>query len=294
MKNAEKVGGVLLVAGSAASFGLTPIFAKIAYSAGINIYSLLFLRFLVAAVFMFSLLFVKKLTLPSKKEMLALFLLGAAGYASQSFCYFMALNYASSSVVSLLFYTSPIMVMIGSAIFLKEKITIQKVVALCFALVGACVIIGEKLHVNSMGLVFTVLSALFYTAYVLVSSKVVKAGMGIQSSAFIMLGAMVVFGVINLFTGFNPPNNFKGIIAVVMTAVVSTVFAFWSFFTGMKITGPSIASLVSAVEPVVTVFSSVIFLSEKITIKIIIGGCLVLGSLIVTLIPSKKRDLNVR
>ena len=111
----------LLVAGSAASFGLTPIFAKIAYSAGINIYSLLFLRFLVAAVFMFSLLFVKKLTLPSKKEMLALFLLGAAGYASQSFCYLWRLIMLHQVVVSLLFYTSPIMVMIGSANFSKRK-----------------------------------------------------------------------------------------------------------------------------------------------------------------------------
>lgn len=288
MKNTEKVGGVLLVAGSAASFGLMPIFAKISYSAGINTYSLLFFRFLVAAVFMFSLLFIKKLTLPSKKEMLSLFLLGAMGYASQSFCYFMALNYASSSVVSLLFYTSPIMVMIGSAIFLKEKITVQKVAALCFALVGAFVIIGEEWHAKSVGLVFTVLSAIFYTVYVLVSSKVVIAGMGIQSSAFIMLGAMVVFGVISLFMGFTPPNNFKGVIAVVMIAGISTVFAFWSFFTGMKITGPSIASIVSVVEPVVTVLSSVIFLSERITMKIILGGCLVLGSLTVTLIPSKK------
>ena len=157
MSDKKRIGGVLLIAISAASFGLMPIFAKIAYSAGTSTYSLLFLRFLVAAAFMFLLLFIKKLNLPSKKEMLIFLLLGAVGYVGQSFCYFTALNYASSSVVSLLLYTYPALVMIGSTIFLKEKITVQKVISLCLALIGAFVIIGAEFHANPTGIVLSVL-----------------------------------------------------------------------------------------------------------------------------------------
>ena len=126
MKNKKNIRGILLVALSAASFGFIPVFAKIAYSSGTSTYTLLFLRFLVATVFMFVFLLVKKLPLPTKKEMLIFFLLGAIGYAGESFCYFTALNYASSSTVALLFYTYPALVMLGSASVFKEKITIKK------------------------------------------------------------------------------------------------------------------------------------------------------------------------
>lgn len=89
--------------------------------------------------------------------MLIFLLLGAVGYVGQSFCYFTALNYASSSVVSLLLYTYPALVMIGSTIFLKEKITVQKVISLCLALIGAFVIIGAEFHANPTGIVLSVL-----------------------------------------------------------------------------------------------------------------------------------------
>jgi drug/metabolite transporter (DMT)-like permease len=291
MSKSKKVGGVLLVALSAASFGLMPIFAKIAYSAATSTYSLLFLRFSLAAAFLFLSIFLKKLPLPSKREMLVFCLLGAVGYVGTSFCYFYALNYASAGIVSLLLYTYPALVMVGSAILFKERVTLPKVIALCLALVGACIIIGTEFQSNLIGIILSILAALFYSSYILISSKSVKEGMGIQSSAFITLGAAVIYGTMNLFMGFSPPTQFDGFMAVAMITMISTVLAFWSFFTGIKKTGPSTASLVSILEPVVTVLASAIILSEKITSNMLLGGCLVLISLVVTLLPTKKHCL---
>ncbi|NMA07414.1 MAG: DMT family transporter, partial [Ruminococcaceae bacterium] len=59
------------------------------------------------------------------------------------------------------------------------------------------------------------------------------------------------------------------------------------FFVGMERTGPSIASLVSVLEPVVTVIASVIILAEEVKLSLIIGGVLVMTSLFITLIPPK-------
>jgi len=123
-------------------------------------------------------------------------------------------------------------------------------------------------------------------------SRVVKDGQGIQSSAFIMLGAAIVYGVINLFVGFQPPTAPAGYAAVLLIAFVSTVAAFWAFFTGMEITGPSVASLVSTLEPVVTVIASVVILSEPLTANLLVGGVLVLSSLVVTMLPGKTNKSN--
>ena len=98
-----------------------------------------------------------------------------------------------------------------------------------------------------------------------------------------------MYGIFSIFVGFEPPTQLKGLIAVILIAIVSTVVAFWALFTGMEITGPSVASLVSTLEPVVTVISSVIILSEALTVNLIIGGLLVVGSLVVTMLPNKTQ-----
>lgn len=280
MSNRQRTSGVLLVACSAVSFGFMPVFAKIAYAAGASTYTLLFLRFSIAAAVMFLLLFAKGLRLPSPREALAFLLLGALGYVGESFCYFSALNYVSSGVAALLLYTFPVLVMIGSAIFLQEKITPRKVLVLALALLGAFVIIGADFEANITGIVLAVLSAVFYAGYILVSSRVVKAGQGIQSSAFIMLGAAAVYGAANLFAGFQPPAQISGIAAVLLIALISTGLAFWAFLTGLEKTGPTTASLISILEPVVTVISSAVILAEPLTLNIVIGGGLVLAALI--------------
>jgi len=278
--NNKDRNGELLVAISSVGFGLMPAFAKMAYSAGISTYTLLFLRFAVAAVFMFSLMKIKKLPLPSRKETVSFFFLGAVGYVSQSLCYFLAIEYATSSVAALLFYTHPALVMLFSSLLFKEKITTVKVVCLALALSGAFIIVGGEFTSSPEGIILALLASVIYTFYLLINSRIVKKGMGVQSSAFIMLGAAVVFGIINIFTGFTVPVNSNGYLAVVLIALVSTVLAFWALLTGMGMTGPSKATLISTIQPVVTVTMSILVLSEPFTYKVIIGGILVVSALV--------------
>lgn len=288
MKNIRLLSGILLVVVSSVSYGFLPVFTKTAYAAGTSTYTLLFLRFFIAAMFMFGVMAVKKMKMPSAKEIIACLLLGSLGYAGQSFCYFTALNYVSSSVVVLLLYTYPALVMISSILLFKEKVVLQKVVALILALAGAFVIIGAEFDANPIGIILSALTSVFYATYVMVSSKVVREDTCVQSSAFVMLGAAIVYGVMNIFDGFHPPVQAEGYAAVALVVFVSTVVAFWAFFAGMERTGATTASLVSTVEPVVTVLASVIILSEPFTMNVLVGGGLVVLALIVTALPGRK------
>lgn len=290
MDQTKKLSGILLVAVSAAAFGLLPVFAKTAYAAGASTYSLLFLRFLTGTAFMFLLMRLMRLPLPSKREIILCLLLGAVLYVGQSLTYFSALNYASAGVVALLLYTYPALVMLGAAVLFRERITAQKLVALFLALAGAFVIIGAEFQASPTGILLSVLCAVFYSSYILTSARIVKAGMGIQTSAFIMLGATAVYGMMNLLLGYRPPVTWQGVVSVGLLAMVSTVLAMWAFFTGMVRTGPSTAALVSTLEPVVTVLASALLLSEKLTGHVILGGCMVLAALIVASLPARSPE----
>lgn len=280
MPTDKELNGGVLVAISAAAFGLMPAFAKMAYAAGVSTYTLLFLRFAVGSLFMFPFMMIKKLPLPSTKEIISFLLLGAVGYVSQALCYFLAIEYASSGVAALLFYTHPALVMVFSALLFKEKITKVKLISLILALSGAFIIVGAEFNGNPKGIALALAASVIYTFYILINSKIVRKGMGVQSSAFIMLGAAVVYGIITMFTGFTVPSNGTGCLAIVLLALVSTVLSFWALLTGMQSTGPSKATLISTLQPVVTVLMSVLVLSEPMTVNVVLGGCLVVAGLV--------------
>lgn len=286
--NQREKSGAALVALSAFGFGLMPIFAKVCYGAGSSTYTLLFLRFTSAAIFMMAMMKARRLPRLSKKEAWTFFLLGAIGDSTQAFCYFMALQYASAGAVSLLLYTYPAMVMVGSALIFKEKITADKVLSLVLATGGAFIIMGGNLNGEPLGLFLALLSALVYTTYILYSAKYLRPGVGAQSSAYMMVGNAVTYGIISLFVGFEPPQTRVGLFALVLITLLSTIVAFWSYMEGLGRLGPIKTSLVALLEPLLTVIFSVIILGEALTRDIVLGGCLVMASLFITVRASQK------
>ena len=282
MNHSSRAVGLLLVAGSAFAFGVMPVFIKMAYAAGASVYTTLFLRFVFGAVCIFPLMFILKLPMPSRREIITFLLLGGIGYVAQSFFYFAALEYTTASVAALLLYTYPALVVLGSVLVFKEKITLPKAVALVFALAGACVVSLGQLDGSIIGAAFALASAASYTIYILINSRVVEEGKGIQSTAFIILGSVIVFGIMNLIVGFEPPTTATGLFAIAVIGLFSTAFAFWAFLTGLEKVGPSDAAIISTLEPVAAVVCSVLFLSEPLTINVIVGGCLVVAALLIT------------
>lgn len=286
--NQREKSGAALVALSAFGFGLMPIFAKVCYAAGSSTYTLLFLRFTAAAIFMMAMMKARRLPRLSKKEAWTFFFLGAIGDSAQAFCYFMALQYASAGAVSLLLYTYPAMVMVGSALIFKEKITADKVLSLVLATGGAFIIMGGNLNGEPLGLFLALLSALVYTTYILYSAKYLRPGVGAQSSAYMMVGNAVTYGIISLFVGFDPPQTRVGLFALALITLLSTIVAFWSYMEGLGRLGPIKTSLVALLEPLLTVIFSVIILGEALTRDIVLGGCLVMASLFITVRASQK------
>lgn len=284
-----QLAGFLLVALSATCFGVMPILANVAYASGTGTSTLLFLRFFVGGLFMLMLMRGKNLRFPEGKQILSAIGLGGIGYAGQSFCYFTALKYATPSLVALLLYIFPAIVTIISVVFLREKMTFAKFIAICLALSGCALIVGFSGTGNIKGISLALTAAIIYSVYIIVGSRTIQSGFVVQSSAVIMFSAALVFCFSMIHDGFEPPRDLNGLLAIVAIALVSTVVAMWSFFAGLDRIGPTNSSLVSTLEPVVTVLCSVFFLGESLSAANIIGGCLILGALAVVSISQKRR-----
>jgi drug/metabolite transporter (DMT)-like permease len=267
--------GIALVTVSAVAFGTLAAFGRYATADGLDALTILFLRFSLAAMVMAVLQAVRGEPLPRGPALLRLAGMGALGYVGQAFCYFTALNYASTGLVALLLYLYPIFVMLLSAFVLRERITAMKWVALALALVGTGLTVGPG-GGQWQGIALAITAALIYSVYILVGTGVMKEVSAVQSSTIIFASAGAMSGVLMWLRGPHFPQTGNGWLAIAAIVIVATVLPVVTFLAGLERIGPSNASMLSTVEPVVTVLLGAWLFHEQLQAVSLIGGALIL------------------
>ena len=271
--------GIILIAISAASFGTLAIFGRYAYNDGMNIYTVLFLRFGVSASFMTVILLLRKEHFPRGKILAQLVGMGALGYVGQSFMYMTAINYASAGLVALLLYLYPFFVAILATIFLHEKITRIKVIALILALFGTALTVGP-VSGQLIGALMAITAALIYSIYIIVGTNVMKHVSPVQSSTVIFASAGAVYGILTLVNGAHFPASNSGWLAMLGIIIISTIIPVVTFLAGLERIGPTNAAMLSTLEPIVTVLLAAWLFGDKLLPIVMLGGGLILIAVI--------------
>jgi drug/metabolite transporter (DMT)-like permease len=275
----NRLWGVLLIIISAASFGTLAIFGRYAYADGLDTFTLLFLRFTFAAILIAGLLIIRHEEPPRGKELYLLIGMGAIGYVGQSFSYLTAIKFASAGLVALLLYLYPVFVAVLSTIFLREKFTRFKVVALSLATLGA-VMTANPQGGQLLGILLALSAAAIYSVYIIVGTGVMKKVSAVRSSSVIFASAAIVYGVLMAVNHPHWPSSGSGWLAVTAVTLVATVIPVVTFLAGLRLIGPTNASMLSTIEPVVTVLLAAWLFGEKLSPIILLGGGLILAAVI--------------
>jgi drug/metabolite transporter (DMT)-like permease len=285
----NRFAGILLVVISAATFGSLAIFGRYAYAAGINVSTLLFLRFSISAALMGGLLLLRRERLPGGRTLAQLVGMGAIGYVGQSLCYLTAIQYASAGLVALLLYLYPTFVAILSALVFKTRLTRLKIVALGLATAGAALTANPQ-GGQWTGIVLAVSAAAIYAVYIIVGTGVMQKVSSFQSSAVIFASAGAVFGLLTAVQGPHWPTTGQGWLAVGGIVLLATVIPVATFLAGLKRIGPTDASMLSTLEPAVTVILAALLLGENLQPLNLLGGGLILAA--VLLLTRRPTDIN--
>ena len=287
----NRIAGILLISISAASFGTLAIIGRFAYADGMDVTTLLFLRFTIAAILMFAWMALRREPLPRGRVLLQLAGMGGLGYVGQSFCYMSAIQYASTGLVALLLYLYPVFVTVLTVIVQKKKITSRTILALVLATIGAALTANPE-GGQLPGILLAVSAALIYAVYIIVGTDVMKQVSSVQSSAVIFASAAVVFGLMTLIRGAHWPATQTGWLAVSGIALIATMLPVATFLAGLKIVGATDASLLSTLEPVVTVILAAVIFGEPVLTAMLIGGALILAAVVITVQRQKKPGGN--
>lgn len=273
-------------------FGLMAVFAKLAYSDGVELDALLVVRFGLAALLLGIICRARGLFRGiGWRAMLAGLLMGGIGYAAQAVLYLSALTHSDASLVALLFCLYPLMVMVAAIALRTDRPSARRGAALAVALAGVALVLGGAGagRIDPLGSLLALGSAAVYTAYILVGDRLSTIN-HLAFAALVCTGAFVTFALSSLVRGI-PDFAFetRGWLWLGLIAVVSTVASIVLFFAGLSEVGPTVASLLSIVEPVVTVTSAAIVFGETLSAVQMLGGALVLFTVLVAQLPPRRR-----
>jgi len=285
--------GVLYVFLSAAGFGVMSILANYAYANGVAVSTLLFLRFLLAAACFFLLLAAKRERLAvNVRQLLALFCLGGVLYTLQSLSFFSAILYISPSLAALLLYTFPVFVAVLSYTVDKEPLYKQTVLAMILSLAGLTLVLGAGFSgIQPLGILLALAAALCYSLYIVTGNRVVKGLSPYLTSAYISLFAAIsTFFVAQGDGGVKLQFSTQGWLALLGIVLFSTVIAIAFFFRGLQLIGSTRASVLSTLEPVVTIAFSVALFGESLSWPQLAGGAAVLLGAVLIVSAKEKHD----
>ncbi|ODR82329.1 multidrug DMT transporter permease [Haladaptatus sp. W1] len=275
--------GTALVIVSAVGFGTLGILGKLAAGAGLSIPTVLFFRFLLATALVWAGLAVRgRLRRFSGRTLLVGLGLGAFGYAAMSGLYFWGLSFLTAGLVGILLYTYPVIVVVLSALFLDERITRRTGVALVLALVGVALITGgDPAGADPRGIVVVLAAAVVYASYITASRVALDAVPADLLTAHVLPAAACAYLVYGSATGtLSVPDSGSQWLIVAAIAVLATALPIFTFFAGLGRIGASRASIVSTVEPVVTLLLGAAILAEPVTPVTVLGGASVLAGVL--------------
>lgn len=283
--------GILQIILSGVCFGFLGIFGKTLYENGVVPGELLALRFVIAASisFVYLALVDRKILLLKGRQILSCALLGAGGYAVFSFCYFSALEGLSASLTVLLLYTYPVMVTVFAYLFLGETIARRHWIALPFALIGLIGLVWGDFTVDRAEyLFFGVMAAVLYSAYILLSARLLKGLSPKVTSPYIQLFAGLLLGSIYLTDTLRVEKivleNWPVLLGI---SLICTIAAIGLFLAGLqKLKGWEV-SVLSTTEPLTSILLATLLLGESLTLVQGISSVAVIFALIWVSIPVK-------
>lgn len=278
----QRLTGIFLVIISAAAFATLPIFSRFAYADGVDVLTLMALRFSLSAVIMLGLVVIRHERLPRGGVLARLVGMGALGYVGQAFAYLTALKFASPGLVALLLYLYPVFVALLTAIWLHERLGSLKIAALGIALVGLGLTVGPG-GGRPVGILLAISAAMIYSVYILVGTKVMQQVSAIQSSAVIFLSAGLTSTLLMLLNGVHLPASLGGWAVMGGIVLVATVLPVVTFLAGLSHIGPTNASMLSTLEPAVTVLLAALWLGELLKPVTLVGGGLILLAVLLVL-----------
>ena len=279
---------------AASCWGFIGIFSSLAFSFKIEPMEVAFWRAVIAWACFAIYAVIKKETKIDIKDTPLLLLFGIFGVTVFYISYQYAVKEGGAAFASVLLYTAPAWVIFFSLFIYKEKLTKIKLGTLFLVIFGVILIskgsvsttgstkiisTGVSPSLGYIAIISGLCAGFCYSLYYTIGKYFSKK----YSSANLFLYVLPV-GAIGIFPFVNFAHKSSGAwIALILVAVISTFFANYFYYLGLKSLEAGKASIVATVEPVIAAITAYIFLGEYFSFSGYIGAVLIILAVFITI-----------
>lgn len=270
--------GKLYILLSAFIYGIIPLFAKISYMGGANGITLTFLRAALTIPLLFVLLYGSGSDLHlSKTELKKISVLGSLGAAAPIILLYMSYGYISIGLASTLHFIYPLITVLANTFIYHEKLKLHVLGAVVLVTVGILMFADVSSSNDVIGIMLALLSGVFYSFYVI---YIDRSGLDSMNYIKLTLYTMIIMSIASLLFGMSAhaisfDMSLRAWAIAGVISILVSLFAVPLFQAGVKYEGASMAGILSAAEPLVSIISGAVFLGEH------IGAVQVIGILII-------------
>ncbi len=278
---APEAVGLGLTLASTIAFSWIGVLTQLGYDSGATIGTMLSGRFLVAAAMLWPIVIITRARRPPRRLAAAALLLGV-GYGAHAWLFSESLARLDAGLVDLLLFTYPTLVTLGAIALGRDRASRRRTVAVTIAAAGtALVLIGGLGTIDVVGVGLALGSAIAYAAYILTAAKQLEQTDPLVMIALVVTGAALALTV--TAAGRQDLSIDIGASALGFTAAVGAVAVtgMIMFGAGIRVLGPSRASIVSAVQPALTPLIGFAVFADHLRPAQLSGGALVVASIVI-------------
>lgn len=276
-----------------------PIFAALSYRAGLNVTTVLFMRFLVAAVLLLPVawweLRRRRGTRIPRGKVAGALVMGGVLYTAQATCYFTAVREVGPALTAVLLYIYPALVALAECVIHRLRPRALLLVALLLSFSGVALSAGPMDGaLKPWGVAIGLLAGVVYVSYILVGDRVVSGMPTLTMSLLVFLGATAGLGVMGAARGqlrwdFQP----VGWLWIACLSIAASIIGIICFFLGMERIGATRASIGSTLEPVTSMAVAALALGSALSPVQYLGAALVVtGAVLGVLTAPRPQDAD--
>ncbi len=272
-----------LGAAGAFAFGCTILFSRTVARDNLPPPVALGIRFGVAGLLLLGVLVVtRRPLLPPPGERIFAITLGFAVYAVESTCFYLGLEHGTAAAVALIFYAYPAVIAITEVVLGAARWRARTFVALALAVSGSAVVAigGGRLAISTSGVFFVGASIVMFSAYVLLSDRVLVRTDSITAATWTAIGASMGTATFGVLRGdLEAPSGHA--LAALFANGLATATAFTLFLVVLDRIGATRTAIVMALEAVTGIVLSAVFLGESVRPVVALGGVAVLAGAVI-------------
>ena len=286
-KTSSAMGSALIIA-AGALWGTMGIFVRSLGAYGFDSIQISALR-LCAAALCFLLLLLARRGRGFRLQLrdLPLFLgLGVGSVGLMTCCYFAAIRMMTMSEAAILLYTSPIWVVLMSALFFHERVTRRKLLALALAVSGCALVSGlGGRALKPVGILVGIGSGIAYGLYSILGSVALRRYPPETVSAYTFFIAAIAVLLISrpaeLVQKFAAADGLAGLILLTLATGAVTAFVPFLIYTiGLNRVQASHAAILATVEPLVATVLGIIVYHEALRTATVLGILCIFGAIL--------------